>query len=67
MRLVDKDKVEKVERWVERMALDGKLRTQLTENDVITILSKQGEAGSITFARKKRVDDDDDDDDSDLR
>jgi programmed cell death protein 5 len=68
VRLVNKDKVEAVERWILRLARDGKLTSQLREEDIVQILSKQDkDVPQVTFARKKRMEDDEDDDDSDLR
>ena len=61
--------MERVERWLERLALDGKLGgAQVTEGEIIQILSKQSDSTSVTFQRKRQFDEsDDEDDDSDLR
>ena len=68
VRLVDKAKVERVERWIEKLALDGKIGAPLTEQDIVGVLSKQSDAAKVTIARKKRAgESDDEDDDDDLR
>jgi len=56
VRLVDKDNVERVERWLERLALDGKLGAQITESEIIQVLSKRSDSTSVTFQRKKQFD-----------
>lgn len=69
--MVKKDLVEKVERFLEQQARSGKIRTQISEAQVIDLLTQIGNQQveqKITIARKRNGygDDDADEDDSDL-
>lgn len=71
VKLVKRELVEKVERFIEQQAMSGKLRSQIQESDIVDLLSKVGSTANeqkIVIARKKAYgDDEDDDSDSDLR
>ena len=71
VKLVKKDLVEKVERFLEQQALGGKIRSQVGDADIVELLSKIGSSVStepkIVIARKRYGDEEEDDDDSDLK
>jgi DNA-binding TFAR19-related protein (PDSD5 family) len=71
VKLVKRELVEKVEKFLEQQALGGKLRSQVGDADIVDLLNKVGSATSaepkIIIARKRYGEEDEDDDDSDLR
>ena len=71
VKLVRREVVEKVERFLEQQAMSGKLRNLVSEGEIIELLTKLGGGGAteqkIVIARKRYGDEEEDDDDSDLR
>lgn len=69
VKLVKKELVEKVEKFVEQQAKSGKLRQQIHEDELVHLLNRIGTGTAsekVTILRKRGASDDEDDDDSDL-
>jgi DNA-binding TFAR19-related protein (PDSD5 family) len=71
VKLVKRDLVDKVERFLEQQAMGGKLRNLVTEPEIIDLLTKVGASAAtdqkIVIARKRYGDEEEEDDDDDLR
>lgn len=66
--IVKPDNARAVEEHLIKMARAGKIKAQITEDDVIRMLDEvggalSGAAKKVVITRKKRADEDDDDDD----
>mmetsp|Transcript_6872 Transcript_6872/g.18003 ORF Transcript_6872/g.18003 Transcript_6872/m.18003 type:complete len:120 (+) Transcript_6872:816-1175(+) len=67
VKLVRKEKAEALEGKLVQMAVQGELRSQLTEAQLINLLETQSQQAQpkVTIRRRQFLDDDDDDDNDD--